>query len=281
VYLAPGGIPSGHPTTTLDNTISHQIMDFVVWMEIMNSSSQTLKYANFESYMEHTRLWVLGDDEIKSISTEVAPFYDGLKISSVYAKYNIVFTDAQKKGNVSFDKWTDLEFLKSSFVRHPTREIWIPRMRMTTVISTAHWIHKTDDEKAMTQLNAEQSLALAWGWGPDKYEELRSRYHSCLKKVGIYVPLRSWTEVDTLIKLRTFGNVNGFFGPITLEDEHDDHIINTTLDELNVGMRTNENSERSKNSPLVDKECQQLAVNYGEIKDTDLSVGYLIGTPPI
>jgi len=278
VYLAPGGIPSGHPTTTLDNTISHQIMDFVVWMEIMQSSPLTLKYANFDSYLQHVHLWTLGDDEIKSISEEVSNFYDGLKISEVYAKYNIIFTDAQKKGNVRFDKWTDLEFLKSSFVRHPTREIWIARMRMTTVISTAHWIHKTDDEQAMTAQNAEQSLALAWGWGPEKYEELRSIYQECLKKVGIYQPLRSYKELDFMINSRTFGNVNGVFGPNTAEDEHDQHAIKITFEELNVGMRTDENCERSENSPVGNTDCYQNknAVIRNELSEKDLSVGALI-----
>jgi len=218
VYVAPGGIPSGHPTTTLDNTISHDIMDFVNYLEIMLADGQTQKYATFEWYQSLVNIWKLGDDEVKSIAEEIAPFYDGIKIAEQYSKYNIVFTDAEKKGNVKFNEWHELEFLKSKFVKHPATGKWIPQMRMETVIRTAHWIHKTTNELDMTYQNADQSLALAWGWGIEKHTELRLLYERLLQKLGCYKPLRTWNQLDHLIRTRTYGMIDGTFAAITDED---------------------------------------------------------------
>jgi len=228
VYQAPSGIPSGHPTTTLDNTTSHDLMDLVIYLEIMMANEETQKYATFESYLQNVHMWDLGDDEVKSISDIIAPYYHGISMSQAYDRYNIVFTDAQKKGTVKFNTWEELEFLKSKFVLHPTTGNWIPQMRMTTIIDTAHWIHKTTNEMEMTVQNAEQSLALAWGWGPTKHSELRKVYQAILRNLGEMRNLRTWEELNYLILNRSHGLVDGTFAPLT-DQVHCD-MIEYTLD---------------------------------------------------
>jgi len=197
IYLAPGGIPSGHPGTTMINTIAHQILDVTVWLIIM--SEQRPELATGDLFDQHVMSVSVGDDELKNVSDEVAEIYNCQTVSQVLARYDFKYTDASKSGTLKYSSLTEVSFLKCKFARHHDGFNYWAQLDKDVVEETALWIKKCINLNEASVQNMEQSLRLAYGHGQEYFDKLKDHYNQVLKRQGYPFLTLDWITLDSMV----------------------------------------------------------------------------------
>lgn len=64
-------LPSGHPLTSIINTIYNQIAFRYCWILAHDGRTSTLKY-----FDDHVYVITYGDDNVVNVSPEVSPYYN-------------------------------------------------------------------------------------------------------------------------------------------------------------------------------------------------------------
>jgi len=197
VYRSPGGIPSGHPATTMINSIAHQILDVAIWIDIMKVAEPTL--ATGEAYDENVESVVCGDDELKNITDRVSEIYNCDTISKQLEKYDFKYTDASKSGNKKYTTLDDVSFLKCSFSKHHDGMNYLAKLEYSVVEDTALWIKKCIDPEALSIQNMEQSLRLCYGHGKEVYDALKKKLNLVLTSEGKDPLVLDWYTLDAMV----------------------------------------------------------------------------------
>jgi len=146
----------------------------------------------------NVRLVTYGDDVLANVSEEYIDRFNTMTIQNYFSTMGIKFTDIDKSGNViPFRTLSEAPFLKRNFVKHPTRGgIFLAKIAESSIAGCLNWTHKADDPREAIKANVNSAMDLAYGHGPQFYEELRATISNALSDLGIYHPTLTWTEVD-------------------------------------------------------------------------------------
>lgn len=196
VYQTYSGIPSGHPRTTEVNTEVNKAQIKICWLSLA-----PLQYRSLDQFTKHCCLFAYGDDFIMSVTDECISWFNAETIVNFFATFGVKLTSAKKDGTLS--PWMSLEeatFLKRGFLAHPTRPgQWLAPLDWNSVTDCAHWVHEGNTDIEGTQVNAEQSLRLAYGHGPEKFNEWKDTLNETIRKFchrGLVSLLLTWEELD-------------------------------------------------------------------------------------
>lgn len=200
VYQQQSGSPSGAPITTIINSIVNLLHVFSAW--IVLTKYQYPEDTIWYEFRKHVRLVVYGDDLIMNVSDEAISFFNTNTLKSFFARYRIVATGTEKTLEeepdcVSID---EAQFLKRSFLRHPTRPgRWLSPLKWTSVEDAAQWIWSCADTRAATLINCESALREAHGHGPKVFDEFQTKINDALRKVGEKKGLAlDWYAIDNV-----------------------------------------------------------------------------------
>nr|WMV69900.1 MAG: polyprotein [Deformed wing virus] len=190
VYRVPCGIPSGSPITDILNTISNCLLIRLAWLGITDLP--------LSEFSQNVVLVCYGDDLIMNVSDNMIDKFNAVTIGKFFSQYKMEFTDQDKSGNTV--KWRTLQtatFLKHGFLKHPTRPVFLANLDKVSVEGTTNWTHARGlGRRAATIENAKQALELAFGWGPEYFNYVRSTIKMAFDKLGIYEDLITWEEMD-------------------------------------------------------------------------------------
>nr|WMV69898.1 MAG: polyprotein [Deformed wing virus] len=190
VYRVPCGIPSGSPITDILNTISNCLLIRLAWLGITDLP--------LSEFSQNVVLVCYGDDLIMNVSDNMIDKFNAVTIGEFFSQYKMEFTDQDKSGNTV--KWRTLQtatFLKHGFLKHPTRPVFLANLDKVSVEGTTNWTHARGlGRRAATIENAKQALELAFGWGPEYFNYVRSTIKMAFDKLGIYEDLITWEEMD-------------------------------------------------------------------------------------
>uniref|UniRef100_A0AB39AH70 Genome polyprotein n=1 Tax=Watermelon iflavirus 1 TaxID=3237972 RepID=A0AB39AH70_9VIRU len=198
LYEVNCGLPSGNPATVIFNSLVNSLYLRCAWLDIMRGTIN-------QSLVDQRRLMKIityGDDLIASIDPTVVDRFNNNSLSFFFKKHNITFTDAAKTG-INVEPYIGLDtatFLKHSFNPHPKRKgLYLAQLEELSITECANWIRKSPDLKQATLDNCVQGSMLAYGHGPDYYNnyvEIISK--AWFKEYQEEFLVRTWDELDSL-----------------------------------------------------------------------------------
>uniref|UniRef100_A0AB38ZJS5 ORF2 n=1 Tax=Crocidura lasiura iflavirus 2 TaxID=3139468 RepID=A0AB38ZJS5_9VIRU len=158
--------------------------------------------SNFVAMRKHVSYFVYGDDVIINVSDVAAERFNNEFLQQFFAKYGIKYTDELKGEQIR--KWCTLSessFLKHHFIPHPCRSgIFTAGLDADSLYDTANWCHKRADLITASKQTTCDALMLAYGRGPDFFEEMRRKLITAWsnKVPGEPLTLYTYDEMDRI-----------------------------------------------------------------------------------
>lgn len=190
IYDAPCGIASGFPTTDISNSLVNCMYMRMAWMEITGRS--------LHEFDQHVNLLAYGDDIAENVSDEYIDIFNTETLQQFFAKYNIVFTDISKTGELIKSRTLDnTPFLKRGFRINPVRSgVYLAPIDLGSIANCLNWVHKNDDPREAAVTNCRAALNLAFGHGPEFYNSLARKIRDSLQKHNIPFANATWHELE-------------------------------------------------------------------------------------
>jgi hypothetical protein len=162
IYEMVGSVPSGHPMTSIINSICNAIATryCIVSAQCNGTTDLNLVTKCVSDLRKHTAHIYYGDDNGISVSEA----FDNVTMTSLsksFREVGMVYTDEVKSGAVhNLRDWMDCEFLKRSFVMH--KNICLCPLRLSVVLEMAYWRTKKSQfmEQHLVAETALQELSL-------------------------------------------------------------------------------------------------------------------------
>jgi hypothetical protein len=135
-------------------------------------------------------LWLItyGDDNIASVSDEIAEEFNVKTLHEFFAKYDMMYTDVFKNVSEDMIPYCDISetsFLKSGWKEHPLKSgYYLPTLEMDSIEGQLNWISENGDAMRNTIANCENALRQVFGHGEKVYNDLARRIQLALAKVG-------------------------------------------------------------------------------------------------
>lgn len=191
------GSPSGNPWTAPINCLCNLFYIMLAWLELF---AENPALNNLQSFYKFVRIVTYGDDIIMSIAEELKDAFNNVTLQDIFAKHDIIFTDAAKDGTMR--PYCDLlsaTFLKHSFVPHPIRGgLYLAGLEKPVIEDIPSWIRMPcQDLDAQAIENADQCARLAYGWGPAYYQEVVGKLREFWSSRGKAVHFLTWNEIDS------------------------------------------------------------------------------------
>lgn len=196
IYNVFCGMPSGSPITVETNDLVNLSYMLMGWHEIMAES----KYNSYYYFLKYVKIKTYGDDVWLSVHKEVIEKFNNKSLSLFFAKYGVVYTDADKSSTMlPFRELHDVSFLKCKPFPHPyRRDVWIAQLDRRSVLDIANWCYKSHDLGASTIVNLEACSDAMYGFGVEEHEKIRKILMHAANKLGFAGNFRSWQELDML-----------------------------------------------------------------------------------
>jgi hypothetical protein len=196
IFQTLKGSPSGHPMTTLINSLVNLLYIMLAWIDATRGKLAA------KSFFAHVYVCVYGDDLIGSVSPIGSKYFNAKIFSEFMAKHGIKVTPAEKNG---FFKTTgmpieEVTFLKHSFAKHPSRNVWQSRLDQAIIEDIPNW-YRAKDEAWLTENDQieqllEQTISFAYSYGVEYYEQVKSKCSAWASKNNILLKCKSWMEYD-------------------------------------------------------------------------------------
>jgi len=196
VFQTLKGSPSGHPMTTLINSLVNLLYIMIAWVEIMDG-----KYSA-QSFFNHVYVCVYGDDLIGSVSPCVSSNFNASTFASFMMSHGIKVTPAEKQGFFTNTGMPigEVTFLKHSFAKHPTRGIYQARLDKPIIEDIPNWYRPQEagpiSEEKMITILMEQSIAFAYAHGKEYYQSILSKCQKWCANNNIMLIYKTWEEYD-------------------------------------------------------------------------------------
>jgi hypothetical protein len=205
IYRVLCGAPSGSPITSILNSMVNSLYIRVAWQLIFRRGEATPptfeKSLRMNDFRKNVSLRTNGDDLIMSVVENVAYVFNAVTIGKIFGKFNIVFTDAAKKGLLvpflSIDD-EDTTYLKSTFIKHPKRNLFIRKLDRRAVQETSNWIMKTRDPVSMSMEACTAMMLNAHAFGKDEYNTLRNKILQFWGRKRRSFLCPTWSELDEM-----------------------------------------------------------------------------------
>jgi len=153
VYTWPGCMPSGHPLTTIVNTIYNNIVFRYCWIVLMPENMSSGRFDDYVSMVAY------GDDNVINVSPQT-PWFNALSCAKVMKDLGLTYTDDNKNaiGETSFYSPFDITFLKRKFCKSDYLDRIVAPLDLDVVLDIPYWVRKGKDEHELTCENVVTSL---------------------------------------------------------------------------------------------------------------------------
>lgn len=200
VYKQVGGSPSGAVFTTIVNTIVNQLYVLLAWNALLGSELTAQGIPCIKAFKKHVELYTYGDDLIMAVSPEYVSKFNGKTITSYFATYNIVATNATKTSEiVATTPLSGATFLKRGFLPHTfRRDQWLSPLDWNSILGATQWVWQSPNRNESTMVNCEAALLQAHGHGVDQFQKLKEIINKHLKKIRMPAVTLQWEEIDKM-----------------------------------------------------------------------------------
>jgi hypothetical protein len=142
-------LPSGHPLTTIINSIYNLTLFHMAWNRLCPRELRGM-------YYDYCYLVVLGDDNIQNIASSVTEWWNQHTITSAMASLHMTYTDETKSGGVCplTRSLVDCSFCKRTF--RPTPEGWVGPLDIDSIVWSPYIVRsKVPDPRSIMEDNIE------------------------------------------------------------------------------------------------------------------------------
>jgi len=145
-------LPSGHPLTTIINTIINMILIGLCYYRLNPEGPAGMK--NFRDHVFYT---VYGDDNVLNISPEAIPFFNQHTISKAMLEFNQTYTTEAKddKDLGTHRKISEITFLKRSFRYDPEVQRFVAPLDIDVVIEIPYWCSDFVNSSSISKTNVD------------------------------------------------------------------------------------------------------------------------------
>nr|UGV21560.1 MAG: polyprotein [Giant panda Iflavirus] len=189
VCTTPCGIPSGSPITTPLNSLVNCMYIRCAWLAIVG--------LDFEEFRKHVSLVTYGDDICMNVSSKYLELFNTDTLNVFFLKYNIVFTDIDKTDKIiKYRNLDNVTFLKRGFKKHPRLScVWLAPIEEQSIRKCVSWISRKGDSVLNTLENCVQACELAFGHGPEYYNNVKETLsRECIVKLHASPRIPSWIQ---------------------------------------------------------------------------------------
>lgn len=161
VYGWLRSLPSGHPLTTILNTIYNIICINVVYIKLFVEQGLGTLNDAVKSFWDNVCPVAYGDDLVASISDRVISWYNQNTITSTMCCMDQIYTDESKIIGAVVQPYKSIEeitFLKRSFRYEKSIGKWIAPLDMGTILEMLNWTKKCASSDLITKGNIDIAM---------------------------------------------------------------------------------------------------------------------------
>lgn len=181
--------PSGNPLTVIINSLFNGIVMRIAYM-LLKKEQGLPATCDYRKYVSEI---IYGDDDIKSVSTEITHWFNQLTLTDALASFGLTYTDETKTGKIlPFKPLEDVAFLKRKFVIQKDGTFLAP-MDLTNTLEITNWI-RGKAKRTATIENCEQTIMELSLHPQEVYEYWSTRIREELAAVGLSIQVPTYYE---------------------------------------------------------------------------------------
>lgn len=167
IYEWSRSLPSGHPMTTIVNTIYNHIAYRYCFFRIVGHNTYML--SNFTDYV---RLMSFGDDVVGTVVEALREDFNEMTIAPYMEEIGLVYTtDLKESAEVPLRTYQQVTFLKRSFMFCPETDKLLAPLNLQVVLNIPMWTKRGADDGAITRDNVCTALRELSLWGRVIYNQ--------------------------------------------------------------------------------------------------------------
>jgi hypothetical protein len=194
IYEWNGGMPSGHPLTSLMNCIYNHVAFRMCWKKMIHDFEDLTDLGD-NRFDDHVKLFVHGDDNVFSVSPKYNELFNPTFISqAMYDTMGLVYTSETKSTlAVEWRSITQVEFLKRSFRFDDEIRQFVAPWRLSELLECLYW---TRDNAQRIQI-VHDKMELVMRELSLHGREVFERYsHRIVRAYYVYMKRYGLTQVD-------------------------------------------------------------------------------------
>jgi hypothetical protein len=184
VYQWSSKLPSGHPLTTILNSLQAIILLMLCWCDLHPRGKLAL-----EEFWSEVYPCAFGDDNIFNVSTVATAWYNLTTITEAMVRFNQIYTDENKTLNAApYKRLSECTFLKRAFRYDNRLRRLVAPLELDSILDMLNWY--TDGPERMTNqiTNVENALRELSLHSPEVFEEWVHKICEASAKYLNYVP---------------------------------------------------------------------------------------------
>lgn len=192
IYQWNKSLPSGHPATSIINSLYNRIVFRMVWTRIMGFDMTT-------RFKEFVYLCVYGDDNILNISDEVIGKFNQDTISRTMLDIGMIYTNENKDGNVAKQRpLSQVSFLKRSFRFEERLGKYVGPQELDSILFVPYWCKNKAMLDDITLCNVEFTYTELSLHGDFIWDSHADKIRSSVKQVFGVLPKNVFTRHEYL-----------------------------------------------------------------------------------
>jgi len=189
VYIMCGTLPSGHPFTTLFNTIIVLTLPRMVYLTVQGMDFEQIK--NFDN---HVKVLGYGDDTMMGVHPTIRDKFNHFSYRDTVVKYGYRYTPAHKGDfTTPFDTFESVTFLKRKFEFHKSFRRIVAPLELETVLQICYWVDKSNNTEGQLAQNVQVTLRELMLHGKTIYDKWSNKIQRVTTEFG-----------DTVFHIPTF-----------------------------------------------------------------------------
>lgn len=183
VYEWVGGLPSGHPLTSVVNSLIALVLYRVAW-DVLSPSC--FRASDYDFYISAVSF---GDDSVVNIAASVVCWYNQNTIALALTQFGYVYTNEMKDGVVPDSRRLyEVTFLKRGFVYDPKYMRFLAPLELDVILEMPFWYKKGGNPKSMTATNLDTALWELSLHGPVVFDKWAPLFISASKRKISHLP---------------------------------------------------------------------------------------------
>lgn len=190
IYQWHGGMPSGHPLTSLMNCIYNHVSFRMCWKSMLRDCEDMIDLGDC-AFDKHVKLYVHGDDNVFAVSPKYAELFNPEFISeAMFDTMGLVYTSETKSQSaVDWRSLSQVEFLKRSFRYDSEIRMFVAPWRLSELLECLYWTKDNSQRIQIVHDKMELVLRELSLHGREVFERyshiITKAYYTYMKRFGL------------------------------------------------------------------------------------------------
>lgn len=223
-YLLTHSLPSGHPLTTIINTLYNIFRSFLEYICILMTKidpnyDETQHWKDlvifmidfpidnfvhkfdFKIYLQNVEGGFYGDDLVLSVSDEFIQFYNYQTIKQANLYLGHKYTTSEKSDIIDrvSDRFGDANILKRHFVWNEMHFRYVAPLELSVILDIPNWVKRGHDVRDQTVLNIEVAARELSLHSKYLYDNFINDYTAILVPMGLHPYFQSYDIMQTRV----------------------------------------------------------------------------------